>query len=143
MLSREELVLAALAPAPSHRHTPVQVQKLLFLIDERIGALVGGKKFTFQPYDYGPFDKGVYQVLEQLSSQGFVEIEGAGSRFRTFRLTEHGVTHAESAWGRLDPRATDFITKVSAFVRRLSFAELVSAIYREYPEMKANSVFRE
>jgi hypothetical protein len=31
---------------------------------------------------------------------------------------------------------------LSEFVRKLSFSELVSAIYKEYPEMKKYSIFR-
>ena len=34
------------------------------------------------------------------------------------------------------------IEQVSKFVRSLSFEQLVSAIYKAYPRMKANSVFR-
>lgn len=36
-----------------------------------------------------------------------------------------------------------YIGKVSTFVRTRSFNDLVSAIYKAFPEMKANSIFRE
>jgi len=38
--------------------------------------------------------------------------------------------------------AKDYIGRVSQFVRSLPFAELVSAIYTAYPEMRQNSVFQ-
>ena len=36
------------------------VQKLLFLLDREAAEIVGGPHFRFVPYNYGPFDKGVY-----------------------------------------------------------------------------------
>ena len=41
----------------------------------------------------------------------------------------------------IDEPVMSYIKEVSKFVRALSFADLVSAIYKAYPEMKANSVF--
>jgi hypothetical protein len=43
----------------------------------------------------------------------------------------------------LPQEATDYIKSAGEFVRRLSFNKLVSSIYKEYPEMRANSIFRE
>lgn len=44
---------------------------------------------------------------------------------------------------QLPPKAQTYIERVSTFVRGLSFTQLVSAIYKAYPEMRANSVFQE
>ena len=43
----------------------------------------------------------------------------------------------------IDPVVIDYIKRASEFVRSLSFSDLVSAVYKAYPEMKANSVFRD
>ena len=72
--SREEIILAALSPAGGVPHTPVQVQKLLFLVDRNLPSLIGGPKFNVEPYHYGPFDQKVYSTLGELSRQGLVEI---------------------------------------------------------------------
>ena len=40
-MSKEELLLAALASAKGSSFSPVQIQKLLFLIDRRIGRDIG------------------------------------------------------------------------------------------------------
>src|SRR5207248_1751684 len=72
-MERHNLVLAALAAGGENAsYWPVQVQKLLFLIDREASALVGGPHFDFKPYDYGPFDRAVYVELDALSAQGFV-----------------------------------------------------------------------
>jgi|SRR6185295_14302298 len=140
-VSREDVVLAALSPAGSVPHTPVQVQKLLFLIDRNVSALLGGSKFAFQPLHYGPFDRQVYASLEGLAQQGLVEIT-SGRNWPEYRLTPTGQSRAASVLTNLDEQARDYIDRASAFVRSLSFPELVAAIYKAYPEMRANSVFQ-
>ncbi len=122
-------------------HSPVQVQKVLFLIDKEIPKLTGGPFFDFQPYDYGPFDKAVYDTLEELTRGGLVDA-APGLRWRRYRLTDTGQQEGSKILGTLDRRASDYIKKVSKFVRALSFEDLVSAIYKAYPDMKVNSVFK-
>jgi hypothetical protein len=141
---RAEIVLAALAAGgPDVNFAPVQVQKLFFLVDRNIAADVGGAQFNFEPYDYGPFDSSVYAELEQLRREGFVRIEATpwADRRRYF-LTPAGHEHGAEVLGRLSTRAQDYLARVTAWIRSLNFAQLVGAIYQQYPEMKENSVFR-
>ena len=63
-------------------------------------------------------------------------------RWRNYRLTPEGQGAGEEILGQLDSHVADYVRGLSAFVRRLSFAELVTAIYAAYPEMKVNSVFQ-
>ncbi|MDD5523530.1 MAG: hypothetical protein PHI84_22155 [Kiritimatiellae bacterium] len=139
-MNEKSIVLAAMAPAKSALHTPVQVQKLLFLIDKEIPDLVEGPHFSFRPYDYGPFDSNVYDVLEQLQKQGLANI--IIHKWRNYQLTENGQEEGTKILKNLDKTAQQYISEASLFVRRLSFNELVSAIYKAYPEMRANSVFQ-
>jgi hypothetical protein len=111
----------------------------MFLIDRNLADDVGGRQYNFKPYHYGPFDRWVYTDLEQMELDGLVDITRTG--FRTYRLTAEGQKVGEEAFEELTPRAQRFITKAVSFVRRLSFSELVSAIYEAYPEMRVNSVF--
>jgi uncharacterized protein len=140
-MNKEELVLAALAPGKGALHKPVQVQKLLFLIDREIANILGGPFFDFKPYDYGPFDKDVYAVLEALADQGYVDIVPENT-WRSYKLTSMGQAFADVLLKRCPERAVDYIQRSSAFVRELSFTQLVGAIYKAYPEMRANSIFR-
>lgn len=141
-MERNEFVLAALSSCPDAVYTPVQVQKLFFLIDEKIPALVEGPHFDFAPYDYGPFDKRVYWTLETLADEGSVAIEGSAS-YRTYTTTKSGQKKGEILFEELPTKAQAYIKELVNFVRYLSFNELVSAIYKAYPEMRANSVFRD
>lgn len=141
-MNQKELVLAGLASSKGVLFSPVQVQKLFFLIDRNISDEVGGHIFDFQPYNYGPFDKAVYQTLEELEIDGLVDIE-RGNSYRRYRLTIQGQEAGENLLARLPNYAQQFIFDASEFVRKLSFTQLVSAIYQKYPEMRANSVFQE
>jgi uncharacterized protein YwgA len=141
--SRTDIVLAALSPAGSVPHTPVQVQKLLFLVDRNLASLIGGPKFNFEPYHYGPFDQEVYSTLGELARQGLVEITRSSSgNWREYRLTPEGQSRGRAVQVRLDRRAQSYLETASNFVRSLSFTDLVSAIYKAYPEMRARSVFQ-
>ena len=141
---REQVMLAILAASNGAEHTPVQIQKLLFLFDKKISGEIGGPFFNFIPYDYGPFDKDIYGVLFNLSSAKLVDIISlANSRWSKYRLTVQGQKEGESILKSFPNYVFEYITLLSDFVRSLSFEQLVSAIYNAYPEMKANSVFRE
>ncbi len=143
-MSRDDIVLAALAASNGATHTPVQIQKLLFLIARRVDqSSVDGPHFNFVPYDYGPFDSQVYRCLESLSAQGLVEIvEEADLRWKKYRTSEQGLKQGMALLSSLPQPVSDYIKELSTFVRRLTFAELVSSIYRAYPEMRERSVFQ-
>jgi hypothetical protein len=141
-MTKRELILAALSANGINEHTPVQIQKLLFLIDKNIGHQLGGPIFNFQPYDYGPFDASIYSELRQLQSEGLVSSIPTPNGWEVYYLTSSGYEIGRNIFPMLHPNLASYISELSRFVRSLSFGELVSAIYREYPEMKVNSVFR-
>ena len=66
----DRYVLAVLSTAGGAEWTPVQLQKIFFLLDQTIGPALGGPKFNFEPYDYGPFDAEVYRRVEALQATG-------------------------------------------------------------------------
>ncbi|MDQ1184697.1 hypothetical protein [Agrobacterium larrymoorei] len=141
-MNRTEIVLAALAAAGQNAtFTPVQVQKLFFLLDKEASHLLDGPHFTFAPYDYGPFDRGVYDELDGLSARGLAEVQSTG-RYRKYSLTAQGFGQGAAMLGDLPENTREYVSSISKWVRDLSFEQLVASIYKRYPEMKANSVFR-
>lgn len=141
-MERRDIVLAALTPAMTGPFTPVQVQKLFFLLDDRAKNGIKGPHFNFKPHHYGPFDKKVYDELEGLADEGLVEVVEVGrAGLRTYRLTEQGYKAGEGVFFTLGVPVQEYISEVVSYVRGLSFSELVSSIYSEYPEMRENSVF--
>ena len=141
--ARQSLVLAALFAGESGSEvSPVQAQKLFFLIDKNAAHLCNGPWFNFTPYDYGPFDSAVYGDLDWLSHEGDIETVRNG-RYRTYRLTEQGRVKAQRALLSFSPDAQDYFARAKEWVKSLSFRDLVNAIYQAYPETRANSIFRQ
>ena len=143
-LNKEQVVLAALATAAGEVFTPVQMQKLLFLLERRLWPVQRlGPFFDFAPYDYGPFDPDIYDVLETLQKKGLVEIiREPHLRWNKYKTTTEGASAGQSVLQSLSADARTYVQTLSDFVRRVSFAELVGAVYRAYPEMRVNSVFQ-
>ena len=142
-LAREDVTLSALAAGGENAvFSPVQVQKLFFLIDRKAAHLLGGPHFAFRPYDYGPFYFAVYDQLLALGFSGQVQFSGSG-RYRLYSLTPKGFAEGQEIMSTLPVQTVDFLREVAQWVRRLSFRQLVAAIYREYPDMKVNSIFHE
>ena len=141
-MDREQLVLAAMSRSGTDLLSPVQVQKMFFLIDRNIANQIGGKKFDFQPYHYGPFDPDVYRSIESLEGRDLARINRrAGSSARHYSLTKDGIDRGEELYAELPKEAQDYIDRAVDFVQEHGFSQLVSAIYRAYPEMEVNSIF--
>jgi uncharacterized protein len=142
-LTQEDVVLAALSSGQGMTFSPVKVQKLLFLVDKNIPSYTDGPHFDFRAYDYGPFDADVYRVLEALEEKGLVEVNKSPfTRWRDYRLTPEGQKRGDTVLSGMATEAKQFLEALVAWMRKLSFEQLVSAIYKQYPDMKANSVFR-
>lgn len=144
MTPRQEIVLAALVAGESNSElSPVQTQKLFFLIDKNVADEIGGLQYNFEPYDYGPFDSAVYADLDRLAlpEVGCVEILRSG-RYRTYRLTDRGREVGLQKLAQLAPKARDYFSRAKDWVKSLSFQDLVRSIYQAYPETRANSIFR-
>jgi uncharacterized protein YwgA len=140
-MTKETLILACLAASDGNSYDPAQIQKLIFLYQEKGLPAADSKPFHFTPYNFGPFDSSVYSTLDALSERGLVEILGQSfSKNRAYRLSAEGEVSGQAAL-RNAP-ANQYLRDLSSWVRKLSFTALVSAVYKEFPHMKANSVFR-
>ncbi len=144
-LSHDEMALVVLSLANGQSFTPVQIQKALFLADDKVrGAFRADSRYNFEPYDYGPFDWQVYADAENLERRSLAQISQTfGSRWRTYAATAEGVTEGRRLASQLTDEQREMLDKIVKLVRNLSFNELVSAIYRAYPRMRERSVFRD
>lgn len=143
-LSREDIILAVLSTVENFAYSPVQIQKLFFLIDKKVADKLGGPFFNFIAYNYGPFDQSIYDDLSKLAMKGYVEVLMSGlNQWRQYKLTTKGQEKGTNILQRLDEKLNKAIFSLASFVTSLSFAELVSAVYQAYPEMKVNSIFRD
>lgn len=123
--------------------SPIQLQKSLFLIGRNLPNEVGNDYYEFVPYNYGPFDARVYSDAQHLVRLGLAQvIQVAGRNWSYYTVTSegHGVAH-HLRNTEVSPKMSEYITKVVKWVQSLSFAQLLSAIYKAYPQYKAKSVF--
>ena len=141
-MNKLDLLLTALAAGEKNEYTPVQIQKLMFLLDKNISNRIGGPFYNFRPYDYGPFDASIYEDLRELKKQGYISTSPSNRGWEKHQLTDLGLAKANEFTAQIDPSIFDYFRAVSEFVRSLSFADLVSSIYKAYPEMKVNSIFK-
>lgn len=146
-MKRQDVLLAALASAsPSKAFEPVHIQKALFLIDRRAKTLFGrgkGQRYDFIPYDYGPFDSAVYHDLDQLAGEGLVSIDrNPEYGYRRYTPTDLGREKGEALLDEMRAEHKSVVADAVSFVLSMPFRALVSAIYRQFPDMKANSVFK-
>jgi hypothetical protein len=140
-MTKSEILLAGLAAGGENAtYTPVQVQKLFFLLDREASTALGGPYFKYVPYDYGPFDQAVYAGLDDLARRNLALIQNTG-RYRVYSLSQAGHLEGRRLLSALQPSARDYMSNVANWVRQLSFQQLVASIYNKYPEMKVNSVF--
>ena len=138
-MNRREFVLAVLSASQTSL-TPVQTQKLFFLIDRKIPHLVGGPFYHFQPYHYGPFDRQLYDDLDVLKAEGLIAVQ-QGS-VRQYMVSRLGHERGNELLVSLPSAVQEYVPKLISWITAMNFPELVSAIYYEFPDMKVNSVFR-
>ena len=144
-MTPSDWLLVTLDLAGQRALQPVQLQKCLFLLDKKLSAAQKGvdRIYSFTPYDYGPFDSTVYSDAENFSRDGLVEIFTApGQSFKTYRISADGSGIAKGIASRISPEILEYAKSLVSWAQNLSFNQLVSAVYTEFPEMKANSVFR-
>lgn len=139
-MDRRKYMLAVLSSVDNASYTPVQIQKIFFLLDKNIANKVGGPYFNFEPYHYGPFDKKIYNELNLLHLVDDVTEEKVNNVTR-YSLTPSGIAEGKKELEMLNNESKKYIKEICTFVKSLSFAQLLRAIYNEYPEMKANSIF--
>lgn len=141
-MSPPEIIIAAMGAAgPRAAFDPVRIQKLLFLVDREIPDLVEGPHFDFKPYDYGPFDKAVYEHVRELIEERYVAVDHRGS-YPLYSLTESGHAAAASILSACRREVSDYLTLTARWILSMNFRALVAAIYAEFPDMAVRSKLR-
>ena len=77
------------------------------------------------------------------NSREAIIAQAGNGRWNTYAASDVGADRGSQLLDRLPSQTSQYIKHVSAWVRRLNFSTLVKSIYNAYPEMRANSIFRE
>ena len=144
MLTRQDWLLLALSKSPGGTMSPVQIQKALFLFGQEVGGSLGTQFYSFEPYDYGPFDAAIYVDLRRMTSLGHVRGGWSpGRSWKNYTITGTGREAARELERDADARLAAFLGRIVTWVRGRSFSDLLRSVYAAYPEFAVNSVFRD
>ena len=134
-LGKRQITLAAMASGSQKANfNPVQIQKLLFLVDRELSDLVNGPFFDFQPDRYGPSDGSVYVVLDRLEAENKIQTDSSGPYIR-YCLQDSGFEEGTEILKGLSKVATACLAEAAYLVCHLSVEQLLTAINERYPEM--------
>ena len=142
-MSGENWIILAVRYGKNGSISPVQLQKSLFLLGKKCPNEVGNDFYTFEPYDYGPFNKDIYHDAEELSQQGLLAKQQMGPTWAGYSITPEGIKCANRLDKEADPAAKEHLGQVVEWAQGLTFPQLLSAIYQAFPEFKKNSVFQD
>ena len=143
MLTRQDWLLVTLSKSPGGAMSPVQIQKSLFLFGQEAGGSIGAEFYSFEPYDYGPFDAAICADLRRMTIDGRVRgIWSPGRSWKSYAITPSGRNAVLALERDADPRLTEFLGRIVRWVRGRSFSDLLRSVYAAYPEFAVNSVFR-
>lgn len=117
---------------------PVRLMKGAFLGVERGRAEWRGL-FRFEAYDYGPFDRHVYDARDRLIVDGLLEL--IPGRYDSYRLTDRGRERARELSTELGEDA-DWMRRIGRYVTTRSFEQLLNEVYGAHPEYAVRSRFR-
>ena len=142
-MDRKDFLLIVIAAGDGMPLTPVQLQKSLFLVGEKLPG-APDDFYKFEPYHYGPFDIEVYRDADSLEADGLLlSVPSARGTWMDRAITPKGLERAKEIQKKLPGPALAYIKELVQWVQSLSFSSLVKSIYVHYPQYRANSVFQD
>ncbi|MEM0285014.1 MAG: hypothetical protein QXU85_05200 [Sulfolobales archaeon] len=125
--------------------TATRLQKLVFLAVAEGGVDIDA---TFKPYYFGPWSPEVQRALNELVSEGLVEVESVGLSeeghgFTTYRITEKGRERLASVTATVSSSQLSRLKRVVSLYGYLPLSFIVAYIYSKYPEYTELSIIKE
>jgi uncharacterized protein YwgA len=132
-MNKEDFILKILSLTPDVSFSPIQIQKLFFLLEKRIGN--DAKYFKFIPYHYGPYDEDLSSLIHDLEKREQITsstIDG---------IKHYGINNPVDIKNFLDDRKKTFISQeLIPFIKSKKILDLCYSIYKEFPDMAKRSV---
>lgn len=128
-----------------------RLQKMVFLMQkeleqrDQLGAI--RLEYDFIPYDYGPFSKGLYDDLDAMIDQEFVEDTEeplqSGKVKYIYEIEDDGevlVDSEKETWSDADA-IMQLAQEIKEEYNNMLLSELIEYVYSEYPEYAEKSVY--
>jgi uncharacterized protein len=113
-MNSKDWTLLVIAAAKGKEISPVQLQKTLFLIDRNLSPEQRKTRnfYEFQAYDYGPFNRAIYDDAADLGREGLVLIYPEAGTYRQYIALPAGLERANDLRSQLDPTVTEYLDGV-------------------------------
>ncbi len=142
-ITKKDWTLLAISSAEGSYLSPVQLQKALFLLGQKLPDAVSSDFYNFRAYNYGPFDSSIYSDAESLAQAGLVSIKyQPGQRWVEYSITPEGLKTAAQLRTKAPAGAVEYLKEIVQWIKKVSFTQLLKTIYAEYPAYAVNSVFK-
>ena len=146
MRSRKLLPLTLLALNEEQQVEGItRFQKLVFMVQQEIPDL-RTRKYEFKSYDYGPFSAELYDDIDRLVLNGYIDRDvdetRNGNEKHIYSLTEKGreyiyqVLENESA---VDDLSVEKLRQLKDEYNEMPILQLIRLVYHRYPEYAENS----
>jgi hypothetical protein len=81
--------------------------------------------------------------VELLAARGLAEMHPmTGYDWSTYHISQAGRNKVEEIFSTHDQPALQYLQELVRWTQTISFQELIGSIYKQYPEYRANSIFR-
>jgi len=127
-----------------------RLQKLVFLLEQELEELpetpIDGQNYNFIPYDYGPFSKALYDDIDWMSEEGWVndseeEMEDGQVKY-DYEITEQGKEFVESQLSTEEGQLISEIARdIEAEYNDVLLSNLIEQVYSEFPDFAEKSVW--
>lgn len=88
------------------------MQKAVLLLVQR-GTESWRDLYDYQPYDWGPYSRGLTHDVDQHLSAGRLRVEQVpGARYGRYTTTHAGEALVEQVWSTLDAKQQTFVTRI-------------------------------
>lgn len=141
---RQKSLLAFLGADGGGALDPVRIMKGMFVFCQEAPAVWFPKnqRYRFKPYHYGPFAQDVYIDLEKLAQQELLQFEDVpGRSWQCYSLTPKGELALSTFEKHLGGDVITYLKNIREWMSALSFQQLLSSVYKKYPEFAKATIF--
>lgn len=120
-------------------------QKLVFMAQRKTDEL-DVDEYEFEPHDYGPFSKGLYDDIDELDEKDYIDCQTertpSGSVKYTYELNEKGEEFLKFIYGVRQDSGEIQVRELEDLKQQyndMPLLEFIQEVYDEFPEMAVNS----
>lgn len=143
-MEKKDWILLVLNCSEDKTLSPVQLQKSLFLLGRMFPDAVSNNFYNFVPCHYGPFCLEIYEDADFFKLKDLISINvDTIRRWKTYSITDKGLNYVAILKKKIKPEVYNYVLEIIKWVKDQSFSQLISAIYKQFPEYKIYSVFKD